>query len=75
MRYLDDLDDTLDGHPYQGFVARQAASVWAHDRTDEDRLGLRWAGGSGTEQANVFDWRTQASALSALLANVPTTGR
>lgn len=73
MRYLDDLDDSLDDHPYRKFVDRQASSVWAHDRDGDDRLGLRWAGGSGTEKANVFDWRTQASALSALLANLPAS--
>ncbi|MFE7407019.1 GH92 family glycosyl hydrolase [Isoptericola sp. NPDC057559] len=73
LRYVGDLNDALDGHPYQEFVDRQAGSVWAHDRNGDDRLGLRWAGGSGSEKANVYDWRTQASALSALLANIPAT--
>ena len=69
-RYLDDLNRSLDDAPYTEFLDRQAASVWAH-RDDEDRLGLRWAGGDGTEEPDVFDWRTQASGLSALLANIP----
>ncbi|MEE6273335.1 GH92 family glycosyl hydrolase [Georgenia sp. MJ206] len=71
VRYLGDLNDTVDVPAYQEFIDRQAASIWAEDRTADDRLGLRWAGGDGTERANVFDWRTQASALSALLANIP----
>ena len=71
LRYVGDLNDTLKDHPYQAFVDRQAGSVWAHDRNRDDRLGLRWAGGSGTQKANTFDWRTQASALSALLAAIP----
>ncbi|GAA1716986.1 hypothetical protein GCM10009809_11260 [Isoptericola hypogeus] len=72
-RYLDDLNRSLDGAPYQEFLDRQASSIWADDRDDDDRLGLRWAGGDGAEEANAFDWRTQASALSALLANIPAT--
>lgn len=69
LRYLDDLNRSLDDAPYQEFVDRQAASVWAGDRDGDDRLGLRWSG----DDPNVFDWRTQASALSALLANIPGT--
>jgi predicted alpha-1,6-mannanase (GH76 family) len=71
MRYLGDLNDTLKSHPYQAFVDRQATSVWTKDHNSDDRLGLRWAGGDGSQTANVFDWRTQASALSALLADIP----
>ena len=71
LRYLDDANRALDDAPYQEFVDRQAASIWAQDRNGDDRIGLRWAGGDGTDRANVFDWRTQASGLSALLANIP----
>jgi predicted alpha-1,6-mannanase (GH76 family) len=60
LRYLSDLG----GH--QAFIDRQATSVWDNDRDAHDRLGTRWAGGT----PNVFDWRTQASALSALLGAV-----
>ncbi|MBP2325201.1 hypothetical protein JOF56_005586 [Kibdelosporangium banguiense] len=56
MRYLAEL-----GH--QQFTARQSASIWAADRDPLNRIGQRWAGGS----PNQTDWRTQASALSALL--------
>ncbi|CAM3399326.1 GH92 family glycosyl hydrolase [Isoptericola cucumis] len=70
VRYVDDLNRSLSGAPYTEFLDRQAASIWAEDRNGDDRLGLRWAGGDGSEKGNVFDWRTQASALSALLANI-----
>ncbi|MFI7066352.1 glycoside hydrolase family 76 protein [Kribbella sp. NPDC050124] len=68
LRYWMDLTDTTDDPRYDAFLAKQAASVWDQDRDAAGRLGLRWAGGS----SNVFDWRTQASALSALIAAVPT---
>lgn len=67
QRYWMDLTDTTHDRRYLDFQARQAASVWDNDRDAAGRLGLRWSGGS----SNVFDWRTQASALSALIAAVP----
>jgi predicted alpha-1,6-mannanase (GH76 family) len=67
QRYWMDLTDTTHDRRYLDFQARQAASIWDNDRDAAGRLGLRWAGGS----PNVFDWRTQASALSALIAAVP----
>ncbi|MFI2363999.1 glycoside hydrolase family 76 protein [Promicromonospora sp. NPDC019610] len=70
QRYLMELADATGEPAYTQFVADQAASVWANDRDVVGRLGLRWAGGTA-EQPNVFDWRTQASALSALIADVP----
>ncbi|ONI69946.1 glycoside hydrolase family 76 [Kribbella sp. ALI-6-A] len=66
LRYWMDLTDTTHDR-YLAFQARQAASVWDNDRDAAGRLGLHWAGGT----PNVFDWRTQASALSALIADVP----
>jgi predicted alpha-1,6-mannanase (GH76 family) len=69
MRYWTDLADTTHDGRYTDFVAQQAATIWDNDRDASDRLGERWSG----ETPNVFDWRTQASALSALLAAVPTT--
>ncbi|MFC7879399.1 glycoside hydrolase family 76 protein [Isoptericola sp. NPDC057391] len=71
VRYVDELSDSLPDHPYERFLHIQAASVWAHARTADDRLGLSWAGSAATGRENVFDWRTQASALSALMANMP----
>jgi len=53
-----------------GLLDRQATSVWTADRDAHDRLGARWAGGS----QNVFDSRTQASAMSALLGAVVAPG-
>ena len=67
MRYLQDLNSAT-GNAYAGFAQTQADSVWNHDRDSLNRLGERWAGGGPSAQPNVFDWRTQASALSALLA-------
>lgn len=71
LRYLMDLADTTGDKRYRTFVATQAATIWERDRDAADRLGLRWAGGTNPEHPNVFDWRTQASALSALIADIP----
>ena len=68
MRYWMDLADTTHDARYTDFVARQAATVWDNDRDAADRLGERWSGAD----PKVFDWRTQASALSALIAAVPS---
>jgi predicted alpha-1,6-mannanase (GH76 family) len=68
MRYFTDLDDTTHEARYQAFVDRQATSVWDRDRDARNQLGERWSGAESTAHPNVFDWRTQASALSALLA-------
>ncbi|MEU0090589.1 glycoside hydrolase family 76 protein [Kribbella sp. NPDC006257] len=69
LRYWMDLADTTHDRRYTDFVAQQAAKVWNDDRDAADRLGERWSGA----EPNVFDWRTQASALSALIAAVPST--
>ncbi|ARU50763.1 hypothetical protein CBR64_03875 [Cellulosimicrobium cellulans] len=71
MRYLMDLNDATGETRYQEFVDRQAATIWAQDRAAGDRLGVRWAGGESAQHPNVVDWRTQASALSALVAATP----
>ena len=71
MRYWMDLADTTHARRYTDFVTRQARTVWNHDRTASDRLGTRWSGASRSDHPNVFDWRTQASALSALIADIP----
>ncbi|GAA4212601.1 glycoside hydrolase family 76 protein [Actinocatenispora rupis] len=72
LRYLMDVADTTHDPRYTGFVARQAASIWATDRNAGGQLGERWAGATSATSPNTFDWRTQASALSALIAAVPT---
>lgn len=71
MRYFSELADTTGEARYLEFVDRQAETVWANDRDSSERLGLRWAGAGTEASPNVFDWRTQASALSALIADVP----
>ncbi|WP_433888947.1 glycoside hydrolase family 76 protein [Streptomyces sp. CA-111067] len=67
MRYLDDLNSATGG-AYAAFARTQADSVWNADRDSLVRLGERWAGADPAAHPNVRDWRTQASALSALLA-------
>ncbi|MCL2729432.1 MAG: glycoside hydrolase family 76 protein [Actinomycetia bacterium] len=67
MRYLQDLN-TVTGNAYRGFATTQADSLWTADRDSLNRFGERWAGSGGSSAPNVSDWRTQASALSALLA-------
>jgi predicted alpha-1,6-mannanase (GH76 family) len=71
LRYLTDLADVTGDAAYRGFATRQADTIWAQDRTADNRLGERWSGATSAEHPNVFDWRTQASALSALLAPIP----
>jgi predicted alpha-1,6-mannanase (GH76 family) len=71
MRYFTELADTTGAPRYEEFVDRQAETIWENDRDSSERLGLRWAGASTEASPNVFDWRTQASALSALIADVP----
>ncbi|WUL62322.1 glycoside hydrolase family 76 protein [Streptomyces sp. NBC_00344] len=67
MRYLQDLDQVTDG-AYHGFAATQADAIWNRDRDPLNRLGERWSGRTSADHPNVRDWRTQASALSGLLA-------
>jgi hypothetical protein len=66
-----DLTDTTHDPRYVAFLERQAATVWDNDRDAAGRLGQRWSGATSSDSPNVFDWRTQASALSALIAAVP----
>nr|WP_233533850.1 glycoside hydrolase family 76 protein [Kitasatospora sp. SolWspMP-SS2h] len=67
LRHLQDLD-SVTGHAYRAFAAAQADRIWSADRDSLNRLGQRWSGGGTTAHPNASDWRTQASALSALLA-------
>jgi hypothetical protein len=60
MRYLQDLDSAT-GNAYHSFAATQAATVWP-TRDSLNHLPERWTG------TGPRDWRTEASALSALLA-------
>lgn len=61
-RYLADLDGELEGRPYSGYLAKNAASAWKHARSDEDMYSVDWA--------KPFDGATigsQSSAASLLL--------
>jgi hypothetical protein len=71
MRYWTDLVDTTHDRTYAAFLDRQAESIWNDDRDAAGRLGTRWSGATSDAYPNVFDWRTQASALSALIGEVP----
>lgn len=71
MRYWSDLVDTTHDRRYTAFLDKQAESIWNDDRDAADRLGTRWSGDTSDDHPNVFDWRTQASALSALIGEVP----
>lgn len=70
-RYWTDLVDTTHDPRYATFLDNQAQSIWANDRDAAGRLGTRWSGATSDDHPNVFDWRTQASALSALIGDVP----
>ncbi|MFC4852338.1 glycoside hydrolase family 76 protein [Actinophytocola glycyrrhizae] len=63
-RYLADLAEVTGAPAYTDFAGRQADSIWLLDRDPLNRIGQRWAGGTG----NQLDWRTQASGLGALTA-------
>jgi hypothetical protein len=64
IRYLREAADAANVASYRAYTQRQADTIWQSDRDSQNRLGLRWAGGT----PNATDWRTQASALSALLS-------
>jgi predicted alpha-1,6-mannanase (GH76 family) len=72
MRYWTDLVDTTHDSRYAAFLDKQAESIWNNDRDAAGRLGTRWSGATNDTNPNVFDWRTQASALSALIGDVPS---
>jgi hypothetical protein len=68
MRYLGDLADATGVAAYRAYARTQADSIWSADRDPLNRLGQRWNGQTSTAYPNARDWRTQASALSALIA-------
>jgi hypothetical protein len=70
LRYVADLN-SVTGNAYATFAATQSHSIWTSDRDSENRLGERWSGQTNSTYPNAVDWRTQASALSGLLASPP----
>lgn len=67
MRYLGELNSVVGG-AYASFISTQINSLWNADRHSLNRFGERWSGQGSSSYPNVSDWRTQASALEALLA-------
>ena len=75
MRYLGDLNSISRGR-YDSFIATQVNALQTLDRDAANTYGVRWSGQGNAEHPNVRDWRTQASALEALLAqSAPSTCR
>jgi predicted alpha-1,6-mannanase (GH76 family) len=70
-RYLGDLADVTHAPTYRKFLENQVDTLWAKDRTGSDEIGQIWSGQSSTAHQNMFDWRTQASGLEAILATLP----
>ncbi|MGC4985907.1 glycoside hydrolase family 76 protein [Streptomyces sp. DT193] len=64
VRNLADLAKATGSSTYQGYLQKQADTLWARDRSSLNALGERWAG----TLPNQTDWRTQAGALGALTA-------
>ena len=75
MRYLMDAADTTHDPRYRAFASHQAATIWTSDRDGDNSLGERWSGADNAAFPNARDWRTQASALSALIAVIPSRHR
>jgi hypothetical protein len=70
MRYLRDLAEVTGAASYRTYAQTQANSIWSADRDSLNRLGERWNGATSSSYPNARDWRTQASALSALTASL-----
>lgn len=63
-RYLAELAQVTGDASYTAFLRAQATALWSDDRDTLNQIGERWSG----PNPNVADWRTEASALDALLA-------
>jgi predicted alpha-1,6-mannanase (GH76 family) len=70
-RYLGDLAGVTHSPAYRTFLQHQSDTLWADDRTSDNQLGEIWSGQSSASHVNMFDWRTQASGLEAILATLP----
>jgi predicted alpha-1,6-mannanase (GH76 family) len=67
MDYLGDLNSVVGG-TYTSFINTQINSLWSSDRNSLDQFGERWNGQTSSADPNIISWRTQASALEAILA-------
>ena len=70
MRYLGDLNSVSWGR-YDSFISTQVKSLQSSDKDSANAYGVRWDGQGTSDFPNVRDWRTQASALEALLSQTP----
>jgi hypothetical protein len=70
-RYLGDLAAVTHSPKYRKFLDDQVDTLWANDRTSTNEIGQIWSGQGSTAHQNMFDWRTQASGLEAILATLP----
>ncbi|MBO2453399.1 glycoside hydrolase family 76 protein [Actinomadura barringtoniae] len=62
-RNLAELDKVVPGHPYRGYLRKQATSLYAHDRNAQDQYGLNWSG-----PFDRADISRQTSAVSLLVS-------
>ena len=67
MDYLGDLNSVVGG-TYTSFIDTQINALWNNDRNAFNQIGERWSGQTSTADPNIVSWRTQASALEAILA-------
>ena len=67
MRYLGDLNTVAHGR-YSQYINAQIASLQTNDSNVHHEYGINWHGWATSDHPNTRDWRTQASALEALLA-------
>ena len=66
MRHLAYLHAETETDAYGDFILRNANSIWANNRNEDNQLGLMWAG-----PFDAADASRQSSALDALNAAVP----
>lgn len=63
MRYLTDLAVATNATAYRTYAQRQSDRIWQSGKDPLNRVGVSW---TGQATNNPRDWRTQASALSAV---------
>ena len=69
MRNLQLLQEAAPSRDFKSFILRNADSIWANDRSQDNQLGLVWSGPFKSATA-----ATQSSALDALVAAVVISG-
>lgn len=69
MRNLQLLQEASPQPDFKAFILKNADSIWANDRSQDNQLGLVWSGPFKSATAS-----TQSSALDALVAAVAIAG-